>query len=192
MTAQHTLISSDPVRLDLSSVRLLRVPEVAPPFDGESVPAGAAPPARVPVTAASAPATGVPVTAAGDPAAGDPVTGEARCAPVAAEPAVDCGWARQFARLLVESLAGVRPLRQLLPWLSGNAPVHLRRIAPVFGGGQRPQVLRVLASWPADSVAEITIIVRLGPRTRALAARLVDGSQPGQPTRWLCTDIEAA
>jgi hypothetical protein len=93
----------------------------------------------------------------------------------------------QFAVFLVECLAGVRPPRQLTPWLSKRGSVHLHRLMPLFGGGHQPRVLRVLTTRPVPGVIEMTMVVATGPRTRALAVRL---EQSGQPQRWLCTDIE--
>jgi hypothetical protein len=94
----------------------------------------------------------------------------------------------QFAVFLVECLAGVRPARQLTPWLSKRGSVHLHRLMPLFAGGHQPRVLRVLTTRPVPGVIEMTMVVAAGPRTRALAVRL---EQSGQPQRWLCTDIEA-
>ena len=172
MAGQPTLLSRD--QCDLSSLRLLRVPDVAPPFDDEVPPAGGTtrPVARPGATPA---------------AAGAPGDGKVACARAPLP-----GWAEPFASLLVESLAGARPQRQLLPWLTGRARVHLRRVAPVLRCGQRPRVLRVLASQPVESVVEMSVVVGLGARTRALAVRLEEASRSGQPARWLCTDIEAA
>lgn len=186
MAAQPTLLSHDPrdelasadspARLDLSSLRLLRVPEVAPPFDGEILPADGTP---------------QPVDKLGfTPAAAEIPRDGAGAYLRAPLP----GWAEPFASLLVESLAGARPQQQLLPWLTGRARVHLRRVAPVLRCGQRPRVLRVLASQPTESAVEMSVIVGLGTRTRALAVRL-EAAHPedgARAARWLCTDIEAA
>lgn len=166
-----TLLSDNPARVDLSSLRLLRVPETAPPFDGETPP-----PDTALRTVACVPAR----------------PKELRPSAPLREPAACGDWTGRFAQLLVESLAGARPVRQLQPWLSGNAPMHLRRIMPLFGCGQRPRVLRVLASQPVEGVVEMSVIVGLGPRTRALAARLEQIANPGHPPRWLCTAIESA
>jgi Family of unknown function (DUF6459) len=224
-------------RVDLSSVKLLTVPDAAPPFDGEVLPAraGAMPglPAAVPAPgtalAAGRPVGGIaeaaranaPVAEIGGAAranapvaeiGGEAARANAQVAGISAAvpsqrrgtadtrrpgnsgpgTAAECDWTQQFAWLLVEALAGARPLRQLLPWLSDRARVHLRRVAPVLRCGQRPRVLRVLASQPASNVVEMSVIVGLGPRTRALAVRLEEAGRPGQPGRWLCTDIEAA
>jgi hypothetical protein len=116
-------------------------------------------------------------------------------------------WPQQFARLLTEALAGARPVRQILPWTSERGRVHLHRLMPLFGGGQRPRLLRVIATRPTREVIEMTVIVGVGMRTRALAIRLeqatprplrVPGShaapelEPATALRWVCTDIEAA
>ena len=99
----------------------------------------------------------------------------------------------------METLAGVRPVRQLAPLLSKRAGIHLHRLLPLFSaGGRRPRILRVLTSTPAVGVVEMTLIVETGPRTRALAVRLersaraATARRDAPATRWLCTDIEAA
>jgi hypothetical protein len=119
-------------------------------------------------------------------------------------------WPRRFAVLLIETLAGVRPVRQLVPCLSERGNVHLRRLLPLFADGHRPHVTRVLITRPAEDVIEMTLIVTVGPRTRALAVRLernysarrpARGEKPAPhaakprspaPASWRCTDIEAA
>jgi hypothetical protein len=67
---------------------------------------------------------------------------------------------------------------------------------PAFNCAQRPHVLRVIITRPTRNVVEMTVIVRLGPRTRALAVRLETvqrtASGGAAAARWLCTDIEAA
>jgi hypothetical protein len=101
-------------------------------------------------------------------------------------------------------------VRQLLPWLSERGSVHLHRLLPLFADGHRPHVTRVLTTQPAKDVIEMTLIITVGPRTRALAVRL-ERVDPGQwpawreklatqaakprsaaSPRWQCTDIEAA
>jgi hypothetical protein len=112
---------------------------------------------------------------------------------------------RQFAVLLAEALAGVRPLQQVLPWMSERGGNQLRRLLPLFCGDYRPRILRVLTAAPSPGVIEMTIVVTAGPRTRALAVRLDRAVPLGQPappgqaawrgkpaTPWLCTAIEAA
>lgn len=98
-------------------------------------------------------------------------------------------WPRQFALLLAETLAGVRPVQQVLPLMSQRGSIHLHRLLPAFKGDHRPRVLRVLTTRPAPGVVEMTMIVVIGPRTHAIATRL---ELTQHPQRWLCTDIEAA
>ena len=69
----------------------------------------------------------------------------------------------------------------------------------MLAAGQQPLVHRVVASRPAADVVEMTVVVRFGPRVRALAVRLErDGPHrggPGRdatPARWRCTALEAA
>ncbi|MGH3280762.1 MAG: Rv3235 family protein [Trebonia sp.] len=96
---------------------------------------------------------------------------------------------RQFAVLLAEVLAGVRPARQLAPWLSQRGSLHLRRLMPLFKSEQQPKVLRVLTTRPAPTVVEMTMILVTGPRPRALAIRL---EYDLRQQRWQCTDLESA
>jgi hypothetical protein len=114
-----------------------------------------------------------------------PDTAHAKPLPPEQRPALP----RQFAVLLAEVLAGVRPERQVTPWLSKRGTIHLHRLLPLFQSGHQPKVLRVLATRPAPDVVEMTVIAVIGRRPRALAIRLEYGAQPG---RWLCTDIESA
>jgi Family of unknown function (DUF6459) len=227
---QHALLAperptQDPSDSELSGLRLVPVPDVGPPFDGE-LPAGA--PASLPAPAAQvvpssdpsrartytagarrfeSPGPDGPAGPRGDGGRGAPHEGPrgdgGRGAPHEGE------WPQQFARLLAEALAGARPIRQILPWTSERARLHLHNLAPLFGGGQRPRVLRVIATRPAREVIEMTAIVRIGARTHALAIRLEHTQPPrqlsrhddgaGKPLRpaattlrWVCTDIEAA
>ncbi len=170
-----------PASEDLSAMRLLTVPDVWPPPD-------AAPDHQRPTGVAGAEPGGRP----GDPAEGGHL------------------WPRQFAVLLAEALTGVRPVRQVQPWLSQRGSLHLHQLLPLFSGGQGARVRRVMTTQPTPDVIEMTLIVAIGPRTRALAARLALAeparragwreklpARPAQacsaaPVRWLCTDIEAA
>lgn len=95
----------------------------------------------------------------------------------------------QFAVLLAEVLAGVRPVRQVTPWLSKRGALHVHRLMPLFHSGHQPRVLRVLTTRPAPDVVEMTMIAVIGPRPRALAIRLEHAAPAG---RWQCTDVESA
>jgi hypothetical protein len=191
---------------DLSAIRLLELTDLGPPFDDDPAAGRAAADA-----AASRHGAPDPGTAALAPGQGTVRTG-------AAAPGLDADddWARQFARLLTEALSGARPVRQILPCTSERARIQLRALMPLFAGGQRPRLLRVIATRPARDVIEMTVIAGLGARTRALAVRLqradpaerppawltpagpvgqrqvsAPSARPAGP-RWLCTDIEAA
>jgi hypothetical protein len=168
---------------DLSAMRLLTVPDVWPPVDS--------PPAAAPECQRQA---GTAFAAqSGDRPAGQ-ADGHA--------------WPRQFAVLLAEALTGARPVRQILPWLSQRGTVHLYRLLPRFSGGQGARVQRIMTTQPSPDVIEMTLIVAVGPRTRALAVRLTRAEPTPPPqwrgklaartaesrsatARWLCTDIEA-
>jgi hypothetical protein len=184
---------------EVSALRLVKVPDWGRPFDGE------------PTAADTASAAGQFGSAWAWP---DPRGADYREVPHVAETdrlETSTEWARQFARILAEALAGVRPVRQILPWTSERARVHVRRLMPLFEGGQRPQVLRVIATRPMREVIEMTVIVAVGARTRALAVRLEQAGPPrlgmlagraGHGARaaipaagtpgWVCTDVEAA
>lgn len=183
---------------DLPALQLVKVPDWGQPFDDELLPRPTA-------------AMGI-VSVAG--VTGQPLAGAARAF---ASPARGAGtqrldgsgeWSRQFARLLAEALAGARPIRQILPWTSERARVHLRNLQPLFASGQRLRVLRVIATRPTQEVIEMTVVVGVDGRTRALAVRLEQAAprQPPEPDQrarwagratanapgWVCTDIEAA
>jgi hypothetical protein len=170
MTAEQVQAAPVLPDLDLATMGITSVPEVWPPLDGRAI-------AEASLGFRHDPAAG-PRTEQGEQ--GTP-------------------WPRQFAVLLAEALAGLRPLQQVLPWTSGRASIQLRRLLPLFCGDYRPRILRVLTAMPTPGVIEMTLVVTAGPRTRALAVRLERSTPAGpQPWRgkpappWLCTDIEAA
>jgi hypothetical protein len=204
MPASQTLLShahpaddEDPLPAgDLSAIRLFALPETGPPFDDDPA-AGASTDAETSHGGAGAPEQ-VPAARSHDATRAQ------------AEPRADTEWARRFAGLLTEALSGARPARQILPWTSDRARVQLRALMPLFGGGQRPRVLRVIATRPARDVIEMTVVAGLGARTRAIAVRLERAEPADRPprlsqalgrgkaapsppgARWLCTEIEAA
>jgi Family of unknown function (DUF6459) len=170
MTAEQAQAAPVLPDLDLAAMGINSVPEVWPPLDGRP-------------GAELSPSLGHDLAATERAAPGDQGT----------------PWPRQFAVLLAEAIAGVRPLQQVLPWMSGSASIQLRRLPPLFCGGYRPRILRVLTTTPSPDVIEMTLVVTAGPRTRALAVRLERAAPLGQSTwrdkpaaSWLCTDIEAA
>jgi hypothetical protein len=165
----------------------LPLPAAGPSFDDQAGRDGpsawAVPPAGDPGLAAG----GRPAGAGPGPADGGP--GEAQPGP-----AHDGEWTSLFARALTEALAGSRPSRQIAPWTTEQARRRIGQLGPLLQGGPRPVVRRVLTSAPGRDVIEMTVIVGVGPRTRAIAVRLERArSSPARPGRpWVCTAIEAA
>lgn len=146
-----------------SAIQLVPVPELWPPLGQEQPPLGRE---HLPAPAVE-------------------TAGNVRSSAAEQGPALP----RQFAILLTEVLAGVRPARQIAPWLSKRGTLHLHRLMPLCKSEQQPRVLRVLTTRPAPNVVEMTLIVVIGPRPRALAIRL---EHSPQLQRWQCTDIESA
>jgi hypothetical protein len=105
-------------------------------------------------------------------------------------------WAGVFAQALAEALAGSRPARQIAPWTTEQARRRIRQLGPLLQDGPRPVVRRVLTSAPRRDVVEMTVVIGVGPRTRAIAVRLErarpSSARPGRGRPWICTVIEAA
>ena len=104
---------------------------------------------------------------------------------------------RQFAQVIVEILAGSRPLRQTVGWTTDRVRAQIGDLTQVLASDQRPRIRRIVTSQPAASVVEMTVVVSFGPRSRALAmrfehmpARRPAPGLPARPARWLCTEIE--
>jgi uncharacterized protein DUF6459 len=188
---------------DPSAVELRSVPTTAPPYDDELLP----PPASTPTSRPDPDhllTTSQPIPAArhsphGRHSPESRHTSDGQRSPTG-QPAADRpAFATQFAKVLVESLAGTRPPRQLAAWTTERAKSRIQRIGPLLAAGHPPQLRRVVACRPAPDVIEMTVIIAVGPRTRALAIRLEHSppprtapGQPPPPGRWICTDIEAA
>ena len=108
------------------------------------------------------------------------------------------GWPQHFAQVLAETLSGARPPRQLTPWTTGQARRHIERLGPALALDATPQVRRLVTFLPSADVMEMTVVIGVGPRTRALAVRLerdrLSPAPPDKPSRipWRCTAIEAA
>lgn len=103
-------------------------------------------------------------------------------------------WAARFAQAVVEVLGGDRPLAQLVRWTSHRVYVDLDRrlkiLARTSDAGRRlrtvrPQVRSVHVFHPTPEAAEVSVHVRHGQRSRAIAARLelIQG-------RWQCTALQ--
>lgn len=196
---------------DPAAVRLIRVPESAPPYDvpgcsGPAAPAGAA----TGHTAEGGHAAGADGGSQDGRGTASPRIGQERrdrrtvgspgggrgdgTGPGQQPP----GWPGQFAQVLAETLAGTRPARQIRPWTTERARTHIQRLGAQMSGGQQPRIRRVITSRPACNVVEMTVIVGFGTRVRALAVRLEHADAtliPGRPprsARWVCTAVEAA
>jgi hypothetical protein len=181
---------------DPAGVRLHTVPDSAPPYDDElAIPNASARPAAGPGRAAAR--TGEP-----RPAGGAKPAGTAASQPLAQDQPAGHGEPAlpgQFARVLVETLAGTRPPRQLTSWTTERARSRIQRIGPVLTAGQRPQLRRVVARHPSADVIEMTVLLSVGPQVKALAVRLEHTAprpaslgRPTRPGKWVCTHVEAA
>ncbi|WP_372734945.1 Rv3235 family protein [Nocardioides sp.] len=101
-------------------------------------------------------------------------------------------WAHRYAQAAVEIVGGDRPASQLLRWSSAQVYQDLQRRALLVaraGGGQqaRPQVRSVHSCFISPTIAETSIHVRYGKRSRAVAARFELRRE-----RWLCTALDFA
>ena len=168
-----------------SGLRLVAVPAGWPPYDcethGAACPVAREAAATNPHVSRPAPA---PAGAAG-PTAPSPAANKA------------IALARQFAQVIVEILAGSRPLRQTVGWTTDRVRAQIADLTQLVASDQRPRIRRIVTSQPAVSVVEMTVVVSFGPRSRALAMRFehMPARQPApglptRPARWLCTEIE--
>lgn len=108
-------------------------------------------------------------------------------------------WAQRFAQAAVEIVGGDRPASQLVRWTTRDVHADLERRAHLVaragghvpGAGRvqpvRPRVVSTHSSFAAPDVAEVSVHVRYGPRSRALAARF-----ELRQRRWVCTALEFA
>ena len=173
---------------DLSSLRLVKVPPTAPPYDCQVH--GARCPADADVGPAVEETPAVPVLPVA-PALRRSVRPAAVEDPAAARP-------RQLAVVIVEVLAGVRPDRQLVSLATDRVRARVGNLAPLLAAGRRPRIARIVMSRPADRIVEMTVVVNFGARSRALAMRFEHATArpaapgwPARPARWLCTALEA-
>jgi hypothetical protein len=173
---------------ELSSLRLVKVPPTAPPYDcqvhGARCPAGA----DVVLGVEETPAVPVLPPGAVSRRSARPAAVED---PAAARP-------RQLAVVIVEVLAGVRPDRQLVSLATDRVRARVGNLAPLLAAGRRPRIARIVMSRPADRIVEMTVVVNFGARSRALAMRFEHATArpaapgwPARPARWLCTALEA-
>jgi hypothetical protein len=103
-------------------------------------------------------------------------------------------WAARFAQAVVEVLGGDRPLSQLVRWTSQRVYLELERRMNILARTTdasrrkrtvRPQVRSVHVFHPTPDSAEVSVHVRHGQRSRAIAARL-----ELTRGRWQCTVLQ--
>ena len=103
-------------------------------------------------------------------------------------------WAARFAQAGVEVLGGARPVTQLLRWTNAKVYADLDRRVRILGRTSpaptrlrtvRPQVQSVHVCRPTPRSAEVSVHVRHGQRSRALAARLEHRNG-----RWTCVALQ--
>ncbi len=108
-------------------------------------------------------------------------------------------WSWRYAQAAVEIVGGDRPVSQLLRWSTHEVYEDLERRAQLVAraGGHRPGqgrvqpvrpvVLSVRSCFLSGTVAEVSVHLRYGQRSRALAGRfelLAD--------RWQCSALQFA
>jgi hypothetical protein len=192
-------------------LRLVTVPDTAPPYDCETH--GAACPAgRDTAGADPLGLTGQPperVSPGGTSARPDALRSEAAPRPgtlastasLASRLAPDdrgAAWPLQFAQVVVEILAGARSPRQIVPCTTDRVRAHIGQLIPLLASDQRPRIQRIVTTRPTARAVEMTVVVSFGPRSRALAvrcehlpARPAAPGLPPRPARWLCTELIA-
>jgi hypothetical protein len=101
-------------------------------------------------------------------------------------------WAAQFAQAAVEVAGGERPVVQLLRWTGEQVYADLERRAALVARTRgaaarriRPQVRSVHACRPTPDSAEVSVHVRHGQRSRAMALRL-----ERHRGRWQCVVLQ--
>jgi hypothetical protein len=108
-------------------------------------------------------------------------------------------WTRRYAQAAVEIVGGDRPVTQLLRWSTREVYDDLARRAQLVAraGGHHPGQARVQPVRPvvrgvrtcflSRAAVEVSVHVRYGQRSRAVAARFELVSD-----RWQCTALEFA
>jgi hypothetical protein len=100
-------------------------------------------------------------------------------------------WAARLAQAVVEAVGGQRPVSQLVRWTAPDVYRDLERrvqLVRLASGGTRtvrPQVRSIHVCRPSAASAEVSVHIRHGSRSRALAMRMVRRGE-----RWQCTVLE--
>ena len=129
------------------------------------------------------------------PPALEPPATHLALAPTPTDPADDVRrWAGRFAQAVVEVTGGDRPVTQLLRWTTPRVYQDLGRRVQIMAQTRsapqrrrtiRPQVISVHVFQPQPSSVELSVHVRYGLRSRALAARM-----ERRRGAWTCTDLQ--
>ena len=104
-------------------------------------------------------------------------------------------WAARLAQAVVEAVGGQRPVSQLVRWTSPEVYRDLERRAQLVHRASegtrsvRPQVRSVHVCRPTATCAEVSVHIRHGQRSRALAMR-IDRRTDRRGDRWQCTVLE--
>jgi len=188
-----------------TSLRLITVPDTAPPYDCEAH--GAACPAARDTAGRDTggrDAAGVDLLGTGQPPEPTPSAGSA--SPASSAPTANAlapdrlgpAWPLQFAQVVVEILAGARSPRQIIPCTTDRVRAQIAELMPLLASDHRPRIQRILTSRPTAHAVEMSVVVSFGPRSRALAvrcehlpARPAAPGLPPRPARWLCTELMA-
>lgn len=98
-------------------------------------------------------------------------------------------WSGWLALALAEALLGRRPATQLAGWVSAEVLAGLnrrQRLRPAEEAAPRTVLLSGRVQHPGQRSAEVSAVLRAGPRLLVLAFRLE--ARGGQ---WLCTALDA-
>lgn len=104
--------------------------------------------------------------------------------------------ASRFMQVLVEVLAGERPVRQLNAWMSPDVYDQLQRQLAVLARSPRrlqvnagSRIASVHVAMVSGTTAEIAARMAHGGRSRALAIRLELHTSPRGVRQWRCTAL---
>lgn len=101
----------------------------------------------------------------------------------------------RFMQAIAEVIAGVRPARQLSPWLTREVHAELnnyvnQRFQSMAGATrQRARVVSVHLFMVDENAAEIAARMVIQGRSHAIAARLQHVNDPRERSIWRCTAL---
>lgn len=101
----------------------------------------------------------------------------------------------RFMQAIAEVIAGVRPARQLSPWMTREVHTELNDyVNRTFHHGsgaqrQRAQVVSVHVFMVNEDAAEVAARMVLCGRSHAIAARLQHVHDPRERSVWRCTSL---